>query len=131
MNRKAKLLAEELKGYNIAVTGRHVQVTDAMKDYALEKITKIERFNDPNRIVDVSITMDVQRMDQKVDIVMKVNQWIIKSSAVTSDMYASIDQAVHKLERQLQRYKKKIQDHQAKGLKVIDMRVNVEESQKR
>ncbi len=125
MNRKAKLLAEELKGYNIAVTGRHVQVTDAMKDYALEKISKIERFSDPNRIVDVSITMDIQKVDQRVDIIVKVHQWIIKSSAVTTDMYASIDQAVHKLESQLQRYKKKIQDHHAKGLKVIDMRINV------
>lgn len=125
MNRKAKLLAEELKGYNVAVTGRHVQVTEAMKDYALEKVAKIERFSDPSRIVDVSITMDIQKVDHKVDIVVKVHQWIIKSSAVTTDMYASIDQAVHKLESQLQRYKKKIQDHHAKGLNVIDMHVNV------
>ncbi len=125
MNRKAKSLAEELKGYNVTVTGRHVQVTEAMKDYALEKVSKIEKFSDSNRIVDVSITMDVQKVDQKVDIVIKVHQWTIKSSAVTSDMYASIDQAVHKIERQLQRYKKKIQDHQAKGLNVIDMHVNV------
>ena len=49
MNRKAKLLAEELKGYNVAVTGRHVQVTEAMKDYALEKVAKIERFSEDEK----------------------------------------------------------------------------------
>ena len=115
--------SEAVKGYNITVTGRNVHVTDAMKDYALDKVSKIERLSD--RIIDVSITMDIQRIDHKCDLMMKVNHWVIKSSAVTTDMYASIDEAVHKLERQLRRHSKRLQDHQAAGVKVIDMRVNV------
>lgn len=111
------------QGYNIIVQGRHVQVTDSMKEYAIEKISKVEKFSD--RIIDVLVTMDIQKLDHRVDIVIKVNHWTIKSSAVTTQMYASIDQAVHKLEKQLRRYKKKIQNHQARGLNVVDMRVNV------
>lgn len=125
MARNAKIL-EANKGFNITVTGRNVHVTEPMKDYALEKISKIERFSD--RIIDAMVTMDIQKLDHKVDIVLKVNHWIIKSSAVTTQMYASIDEAVHKLERQLQRHKQRIQEHQAKGLKVIDMNVNVIQS---
>ncbi|MDP1835656.1 MAG: ribosome-associated translation inhibitor RaiA [Chlamydiales bacterium] len=125
MARNAKIL-EANKGFNITVTGRNVHVTEPMKDYALEKISKIERFSD--RIIDAMVTMDIQKLDHKVDIVLKVNHWIIKSSAVTTQMYASIDEAVHKLERQLQRHKKRIQEHQAKGLRVIDMNVNVIQS---
>ena len=115
--------SEATKGYNITVTGRNVHVTDAMKDYALDKVSKVERFSD--RIIDVQIIMDVQRIDHKCDIILKVNHWIIKSSAVTTQMYASIDEAVHKLESQLRRHRKKLQEHQAKGVKVIDMAVNV------
>lgn len=123
MNRKAKA-AEFLEvGYNITVTGRHVQITDAMKDYAMEKVAKIERFS--HRIIDVIVTMDIQKLDHRVDIVLKVDHTKIKSTAITPDMYASIDKAVDKIQTQLRRYKTKLQDHQAKGRAVVDMSVNV------
>ena len=94
--------------YSISVTGRHVQVTDAMKQYAIEKVSKIERFSD--RIIDVQVTMDIQKLDHIVDIVVKVNHTLIKSHATTTDMYASINTAVQKLERQVRRYKKRLQE---------------------
>ncbi len=122
MSRSTKTF-DAAKGYEIHVTGRNVQVTDSMKDYAVEKIQKIERFSE--RIIDATVIMDIQKLDHRVDIILKVNHWTIKSSAVTTQMYASIDQAVHRIERQLQRYKTRIQEHQAKGVKVIDMTVNV------
>ncbi len=122
MTRSTKTV-EDTKGYNITVTGRNVQVTDAMKDYAIEKISKIDRLSE--RVIDVAVTMDIQKLDHKVDIVLKVNNWIIKSSASTTQMYASIDEAVHKMERQLYRHKNRIQDHHAKSTKEVDMNVNV------
>lgn len=123
MNRKEKAAAFLEEGYNITVTGRHVMLTDAMRDYAIEKVSKIERFT--NRILDVVITMEVQKLDQKVDIVMKVNNLKIKSSAQSDNMYVSIDQAVDKIQTQLLRYKEKLQNHQAKGVQEVDMNVNV------
>lgn len=122
MNRKSKLV-EELQGYNISVTGRHVLVTDGMKSYAIEKVGKIERFTD--RIIDVVVTMDIQKLDHKVDIVLKINHIKIKASAVSESMYASIDKAVSKMEAQLLRYKSRLQEHQAKGVAAVDMIVNV------
>ena len=123
MSRKSKALEFVNEGYNMSVTGRHVQITDAMKDYAMEKISKIERFS--QRIIDVLITMDIQKLEHRVDIVLKVDHIKIKSSAASSDMYVSIDQAVNKIKEQLLRYKARLHDHQAKGVKVIDMNVNV------
>lgn len=121
--RKEKAAAFQEEGYNVSVTGRHVLVTEAMKDYAIEKVSRIERFT--SNILDVSILMDVIKLEHKVDIVMQVNHLKIKSSAVTTDMYASIDLAVDKIQTQLLKYKKKIQDHQARGVNTIDMTVNV------
>ncbi len=124
MSRKSKAAEFLQEGYNISITGRHVSITEAMKDYALEKISKIEKFS--QRIIDVNIIMDIQKGgEHRVDIIMKVDNIKIKSHACTNEMYASIDIAVGKLERQLLRYKDRIQDHQAKGRNVVDMRVNV------
>lgn len=113
----------EAEGYAVTVTGRHVQVTDAMKQYAIDKISKIERYND--RIIDVQITMDIIKLDHIVDIVMKVNHTLIKSHAATNDMYASVNIACQKLERQLRRYKKRLTDHHAAPLEMVDLQVNV------
>jgi len=123
MSRKAKATEFLNAGYNICVTGRHMHVTDAMKDYAMEKVSKIERLS--SRIIDVNITMDIQKLNQQVDIILKVNNIQIKSSAACDNMYISIDRAVEKMEHQLRRYKRKLQDHQAIALKEIDMIVNV------
>ncbi|MGK5594158.1 MAG: ribosome hibernation-promoting factor, HPF/YfiA family [Parachlamydiaceae bacterium] len=123
MSRKAKALEFVNDQYDIGITGRNVLVTDAMKNYALEKLSKVERISP--RIVEMNLVMDIQRVDHRVDIVAKINNLKIKSQAVTDDMYASIDKAVDKLEAQLLKYKNKIQDHHARGVKSIDMNVNV------
>lgn len=109
MNRKAKALEFANEAYDIHITGRHISVTDAMKDYALDKISKIDRFI--NRIIDVDVIMDIQRYDHKVEIIMKVGNMTILSKAVTNDMYASIDKSVNKLEQQLLRYKDRVTHH--------------------
>ncbi|CCB86637.1 MULTISPECIES: ribosome hibernation-promoting factor, HPF/YfiA family [Parachlamydia] len=123
MNRSKVKIDESVQPYNITVTGRHVLVTEAMKNYAIEKVSKIDRLS--HRIIDVIITMDIQKLEHRVDIVLKVDHIKIKSHAVCDDMYVSIDKAVDKLERQLLKYKSRIRDHQAKKLTVVDMKVNV------
>lgn len=123
MNRKDKALEFTDETYNIQITGRNVEVTDAIRDYATEKVSKIERFM--NRIIDVNIIMDIQRLDHRVEIILKTGNTKITSSASTTDMYASIDQAAAKLEAQLLRYKSKLQDHHAKGHAILDMNVNI------
>lgn len=120
-NKGNTTLAEQ--GYNVMVTGRHVHITDAMKEHAIEKISRLEKIGD--RIIDVNVTMDIQKLDQRVDILMKYGHTIIRSHASSSDMYVSIDQAVDKLEKQLKRYKNKLQDYHAKGYPVVEVPVSV------
>jgi len=123
MSRKSKAAEFLQEAYNITVTGRNIALTDAIRDYAIEKVSKIERFS--NRIIDVMVVLDIQKIEHRVDIMMKVDHTQINSHAVSIDMYASIDKAVDKLEAQLLRYKSRIQDHHAKGVAVVDMNVNV------
>lgn len=123
MNRKAKAMEFIDEQYTVNITGRHLEVTDAMKQYALEKVSKIEKLS--SRIIDVNVIMDIQKLEHRVEIILKVNQTTIRSLACTQDMYASVDLAVSKIESQLRRYKTKLQNHQAKPLAIIDMNVNV------
>ena len=112
MNRKDKALEFADTEYHLHVTGRHVEITDAMKDYALEKLSKVERIMD--RIIDVNVIMDIQKLDHHVEIILKAGNTKITSNASSTDMYASIDQAVKKLEAQVLHYKSKINDHHPK-----------------
>ena len=118
-----KINSVEDQGYNVTITGRHLQVTESMKDYALEKISKMERFFP--HIIDIIVTMDIQKLDHRVDVVFQFGHFRVKAQAMSDSMYKSIDKVLSKLQSQLRRYKSKIQNHHAKGLKAIDMNVNV------
>jgi putative sigma-54 modulation protein len=122
MTRKEKVLELD-QGYNIQVTGRHVHVTDTMKAYAVEKISKLDRL--APRIIDVVVTMDIQKLQHKVDIVMKYGHAIFKSYGSTTDMYASVDEAVHKLEAQVKKYLSRIHDHHERGKEVSQAKETV------
>lgn len=123
MSRKSKALEFVDVGYSINVMGRNVLVTEPMKDYAIEKVSKIERFN--TRIIEVLVTMDIQKLEHRVDIIVRLDHIKIKAQASSDNMYASIDKATDKIQSQLRRYKRRIHEHQAKPLEVIDMNVNV------
>lgn len=123
MNRKAKASEFVDSDYEIKITGRHIEITDSMKDYAMDKMARVERLM--NRIIDVNIIMDTQKLDHTVEIIIKAGNLKVTSQASSTDMYASIDKAFAKLEAQLRRYKSKLQDHHAKGHSVLDMSVDV------
>lgn len=123
-----KSVAEKFQNdvYNITVTGRHVMVTDAMQQYAIEKIQKIERFS--NRVIDVDVVMDIQKLDHRVDITMKVEQIVVRSTASSENIYTSIDKAIDKLLAQIRRYKGRIHEHQVRGGASENIRVRVLEA---
>jgi len=122
-SRKAKAAEFVGEEYAIMVTGRNVHVTEAMKQYALEKIGKIERFG--LRLIDVQVIMDIQKLEHRVDIILKVDHIKIKSQALSENMYASIDKAIDKMQNQIRRYHDRIRDHQGKHPQTVDMNVNV------
>ncbi len=114
MNKKDKAALFAGEEYAIHVTGRSLQVTDAMKQYAIDKIIqKIEKFTD--RIVDIHINMDIQKLDHRVDIILLTHGIKIQSHAATTDMYVSIDQAVDKICSQIRRYLRRLHDHHKKA----------------
>lgn len=95
----------------ISVTGRHVSVTEAIKEYARKKISHIGI--DFPRILNAQVILDVEKYRHIAEVILHCNNHItIEAQEVSEDMYASIDQVIAKLTRQLRKAKTKIQRHQ-------------------
>lgn len=89
----------------LIVTGRHVSVTGAMKQYAREKLGRI--MTERPHLNETHMIMDVQKYRHLVEITVRGKGLELFCRGETPDMYASIDSAVAKLERQLRRYKER------------------------
>lgn len=111
------------ESYPIHVIGRHVEVTDAMKNYAIDKLSKFDKFG--GRVVDATITMDIQKTVHSVDFIVNVNNTKIKVSGHSDNMYVSIDLAIKHLKSKLSRYLSRLHDHHAKGAREIETNINV------
>lgn len=123
MFNKQKIAEAEAFGYRIEITGRNVLVTDAMKNYAFEKLAKIDRFH--TDILDLHVIMDIQKLEHSITVVIHFGHTKIKVHSSSNDMYTSIDRVSEKLRTQIRRWKDRIQDHHKKPSSEIDMQVNV------
>jgi putative sigma-54 modulation protein len=87
----------------IIFSGKHMEVTPALKEYALTKLQKLSRFFD--QMLEVHVVESVLRNQHIVEVTMTANGRVIRAEERSPDMYTSIDLVVDKLERQLKRYK--------------------------
>jgi len=120
---KEKFAEEDALGYNIYIIGKNFQLTDPMRQHVMDKLGKIERFH--NHIMDVHVTLEIQKVEHVCVITCHFNQIKVKVEARSTDMYASIDRAIQKLQRLFQKWKGKIQDYHNKPIHAVDMTVNV------
>lgn len=114
--------------YNLSIIGKHVQVTDAIRNYVFEKLSKIEKIAD--RIIDVVVTLDAQKLEQSCSILMNFIHFHIKVSASTDNMYSAIDRASDRAITLVRKYKSKLQSHRFKDRTTVDIHVNVIEPMK-
>ncbi|HXU68132.1 MAG TPA: ribosome-associated translation inhibitor RaiA [Polyangia bacterium] len=101
----------------LSVTFRHMDSTDALREYAKEKVERIRKyFPDPIK-AHVVLVCD-RGYNHTADVMITLhNGLVIKGVETTEDMYSSIDLVMAKIERQVRRYKEKIRSHKgAEGL---------------
>ncbi len=87
----------------INFSGKHIEVTEALKDYARTKLNKLNKFFD--HVQESHVTESIVRGQHIVEVTMRADGKIIRAEEKSSDMYQSIDLVVDKLERQLTKYK--------------------------
>jgi putative sigma-54 modulation protein len=91
----------------IKVTGRHVSITEAIKNYASSKVEHLHL--DYPRIIEAHVILDVEKHRHFAEVILHcTNHITIEASEETDDMYASIDRVIGKIAQQMRKYKTKI-----------------------
>ncbi|OQK18676.1 hypothetical protein AU255_04305 [Methyloprofundus sedimenti] len=93
----------------VSVTGRHVDVTEAMKQHVEDKISKLKRHFD--HVTDIHVILTVEKLEQKAEATVQISGAVLFADDVQEDMYAAIDNMVDKLDRQIIKHKEKVQSH--------------------
>ena len=87
----------------VTITGKNIEVSEYLRDLALKKIAKLERYFPED--TEVLITMAVEKNRHIVEVTIPYQGGIIRGEESTGDMYASIDNVIAKLEKQIHRHK--------------------------
>lgn len=93
---------------NIQITGHHVEITAAIRDYVNGKLERITRHFD--HVIDINVILSVDKLRQKVEATIHVRGKDIFAESEDPNMYAAVDSLVDKLDRSVIRHKEKQQD---------------------
>src|SRR6201987_2010506 len=111
----------------IQVTGRHVSVTAAMKEYCRRKVSTLHL--DYPKIIEVQVILDVQKYRHQAEVIFHCSNHVaLEASATSNDMYASIDQVVLRIARQMRKFKTRLMRNHRPGRRQQQRRVIVENS---
>ena len=99
---------------NLTISGHHLEVTPAIRDYVSEKLDRVKRHFD--HVINVTVIMQVEKLVHKVEATLHVKGHDFHARSEDGNMYAAIDFLADKLDRQILRHKEKTSDvHHAGG----------------
>ena len=93
----------------VNMTFRHLDSTEALKSHVQEKVDHIQRYID--RPSESHVVLYVDKQEHHADITVHAGPFFLRGRAKSDNMYASIDMAVEKIERQLKKHKEKLKNH--------------------
>ncbi len=95
---------------NIAVTFKHIDSSDAIKQYAESKVSKLDKYL--NNILEAHVTLSIERVDHKesgiAQIKLSAKNLIVNAEEKSSDIYSAIDLLLEKVEAQIKKHKEKM-----------------------
>jgi len=103
----------------VTVTGKHMEVTEALKQYAVERFERLEKYLPKNVQTIVTLSV-VKKVHHIAEATLKANGMLIQASEDTEEMYSSIDLLLEKIERRVRKYKEKLVDHKHQTAKAED-----------
>lgn len=93
----------------IDITGHHVDITPALRNYVHAKLERLERHSEP--VSGMHVVLTVNKLEHRAEASLQVTRGKLFAEAVESDMYAAIDALSDKLARQVTKHKEKLSDH--------------------
>ena len=104
------------------VRGENIEVTSALREYVEKKISKLEKFFEDTSNSTAHVNMKVYSdTNAKVEVTIPLPYLVLRAEETSPDMYASVDLVTDKLERQIRKYKTKVnRKSREKGFKNLD-----------
>ena len=102
----------------IIVSGRHLEITEAIKNYAEEKISRVEKYFDQITEIDVTLSAEKSKSEgdiHKADVLLYGAGLKLKVDVEDKDLYAAIDKVADIAERKVRQHKEKLKDYNKKG----------------
>lgn len=90
---------------NLTISGHHLDVTPALREYVLNKLDRTIRHFD--HVIGVSVVLSVEKLRQKAEATVHVRGKDIFAESVDEDLYTAIDLLSDKLDRQVIKHKEK------------------------
>jgi len=105
---------------NFTISGHHLDVTPAIREHVQNKLERIKRHFD--QVIDISVILTIDKITekekrQKAEINLRVKGKDLHAESIAHDLYAAIDLLIDKLDRQVIKYKDKLQNHQHSAIK--------------
>lgn len=97
----------------LSITGHHIDVTDALKEYVADKLQKLERHYD--HITNAHVVLSVQKLQQRAEATVHISGAELFAESDCDDMYAAIDKLADKLDRQILKHKEKLVERHQRG----------------
>lgn len=90
------------------VRGENIEITNALREYVEKKVGRVEKYFDTPPTSDVKVTMKVVKDVHTVEVTIVFPNLVLRGEESNTDMYAAIDLVVEKIERQIKKYKTKV-----------------------
>jgi len=102
---------------NIIIRGSKLEITEAMEDYAKEKLSKLERYLDASENPNATVLVKIRGHLHKVEVTIPLKSLILRAEESQEDYYAAIDVVIDKLERQIRKNKTRIASTKKKEIR--------------
>lgn len=99
---------------NIYIRGEKLEITDAMKSYAKEKLERLSKYVKDSD-VNANLLFKINGIKQKLEVTIPLKNFTLRVEEVGNDFYAVVDTAVDKLERQIRKNKTRLENKQTKS----------------
>lgn len=100
----------------LKITARKFKLTDELRDYVEEEVTRFQKYYDG--IIDVDVVLGWEKHDRYAEIKVTVMGNMLAATEKSEEMKKSVSLAVSKMEKQLVKYKERLKDHKAEKLTV-------------
>ena len=115
----------------ILIRGSKLEITDSMKDYVKEKLSKLDKYLVDQK-ANANVLVKVHNYLQKIEVTIPLKTLILRAEEEQQDFYAAVDLVINKLERQIRKNKAKLQKREKNKTKEfnIDDIIPIEEDEK-